>query len=122
MNKEKRRILTDDEKYQLLEKYKNCYICQKPLKGYDLNEIEFDHIYSYTSGSTQDLNNFAPVHASKNNDKLNCHKEKGRKKPVEYREELRIKNQLKSINSLKDIRKDALPSDYEISENKKNYF
>lgn len=112
---EARRILKDDEKVKLLEKHKVCYICQKSLSGYTREEIQFDHIYSYADGYPQDLENFAPVHAATNNEKLNCHKAKGRKKPVDYREELRIKKELSKIEGLKDLRSNAIESDFEIN-------
>ena len=97
---EKRRILTGKEKEQLLEKHDNCYICQNSFSGYSKDEIEFDHIYSYANHYPQELSNFAPVHASDDPRKLNCHKSKGRKSPYEYREELRIKDKLKNTHTL----------------------
>jgi len=115
MLKEKRRVLTQDEKSQLFSKHKECYICRKILQGYSSDEIEFDHIYNYADGYLQDLSNFAPVHASKDPRKLNCHKSKGRKSPVEYREELRIKSQLEKISGLGDLCPTAVQSVYSIS-------
>lgn len=114
---EERKILTEEEKLSLLQKNTTCYICQQALEGYDRNEIQFDHIYSYADGYPQDLNNFAPIHASSNPNKTNCHKSKGRKKPVDYREEIRIKDKLSNIEGLKDICKNAIESNYKISEN-----
>ena len=70
MPKEERRILTEEEKKELLEKHKICYICDDPLESYTRAEIQFDHIYNYADGYPQDLSNFAPVHASP--DKLFC--------------------------------------------------
>jgi hypothetical protein len=115
-----RRILTEEEKVQLIAQYSSCYICQSPLENYDRDEIQFDHIYAYSDGYPQDLVNFAPVHASKNPLKLNCHKAKGRKKPVDYREELRIKDKLREITGLKDICRDPLKSSYKIADDKKS--
>jgi len=40
MSIEKRRILTQDEKEQLLQTNKNCYICQSTLEGYEPTEIQ----------------------------------------------------------------------------------
>lgn len=120
MPEEERRILTNNEKEQLLQKHTVCYICQSTLNGYSKAEIQFDHIYSYASGYSQELENFAPVHASNDNGKKNCHKDKGRKKPVDYREEIRIKNELKTVSSLKDIRPSASPSNFSIAEDKKS--
>lgn len=115
MPKEERRILTEAEKQELLKKHLECYICREPLAGYDRSEIEFDHIYDYESGYPQDLNNFAPVHASSKDGKLNCHGAKGRKSPVEYREELRIKRKLKNVTGLGSLCPAAIPSTFEIA-------
>jgi len=119
MPKEQRRVLTQDEKSELLSKHKQCYICLKTLEGYSPDEIEFDHIYNYANGYPQDLSNFAPVHASKDSRKLNCHKAKGRKTPYEYREELRIKSKLEKISGLKELCQAAVQSVYSISTDKK---
>lgn len=118
MRKSKRRVLTPNEKKQLLKKYPNCYICESSLKGYENNEIQFDHIYNYADGHEQNLENFAPVHASKKNRKKNCHKEKGQKSPIIYKEEVRIKDLLQKIKGLGDICRNAHPSTYEINKNK----
>jgi len=120
MPTEPRRVLTQEEKDILLKKYKNCYICLKPLEGYSKSEIEFDHIYNYADGYPQDLSNFAPVHASKDPRKLNCHKDKGRKSPFEYREEVRVKTRLAEITGLNDLCKNPVPVIYKISDDKKS--
>ena len=120
MPKEQRKVLTQDEKSKLLNKHSVCYICLKTLEGYSLEEIEFDHIYNYANGYPQDLSNFAPVHASKDPRKLNCHKAKGKKSPYEYGEELRIKSKLEEISGLKDLCPSAIQSIYSISANNKN--
>lgn len=101
----------------LLNKHKECYLCQQTLGGYNRDEIQFDHIYSFADGYAQDLSNFAPVHSSKIDGKLNCHKSKGRKKPVDYREELRIKAELDKIEGLKDLRPNAIESVFTINNN-----
>jgi len=119
MPTEPRRVLTQGEKQELLQKNKNCYICMKPLEGYLNTEIEFDHIYNYSDGYSQELSNFAPVHASSDPRKLNCHKSKGRKTPYEYREEVRIKTKLDEITGLKDLCKNPIPVVYKISDDKK---
>ena len=115
--KKDRRILTEEEKVSFLLKYKECYICQKPLEGYGKDEIEFDHIYAYADGYSQELSNFAPVHASNNPHKLCCHRLKGRKSPIDYREELRIQNKLEQITGLKDLLTEPIKSVYSIDEN-----
>ena len=120
MPKEERRVLTQDEKTELLSKHKVCYICLKTLEGYSPEEIEFDHIYNYADGYPQDLSNFAPVHASKDPRKLNCHKAKGRKTPYKYREELKIKSKLEEISGLKDLCRRAVQSVYSVSTDKKS--
>ena len=120
MPKEERRVLTQDEKSELLSKHKACYICLKTLEGYSRDEIEFDHIYNYADGHPQELSNFAPVHASKDLRKLNCHKAKGKKTPYEYREELRIKSKLEEISGLKDLCRRAVQSVYSVSTDKKS--
>ena len=120
MPKDERKVLSQDEKSNLLNKHKACYICLKTLEGYPPEDIEFDHIYNYADGNPQELSNFAPVHASKDPRKLNCHKAKGRKSPYEYREELRIKSKLENISGLKDLCPSAIQSDYSVSEDKKS--
>ena len=116
---EKRKVLSEGEKKELIGDYKNCYICNNSLEGYSSEEIQFDHIYNYAEGYDQQISNFAPVHSSKDPRKLNCHKAKGQKSPIQYKEELRIVNKLKSINGLGDLCKSALKSIYLISEDKK---
>ena len=109
MSKE-RRILTDEEKKIVREKYgKLCYICEVSLDGYADNEIQYDHIFSHASEITggEDLDKFAPIHASSNPAKKNCHLGKGTKTWYDYKEELRIKSKLKKITGLKDLCKDA---------------
>lgn len=119
MAKEERRILTEEEKQDLLAKHENCYICLDSLEGYSREEIQFDHIYNYADGYPQDLSNFAPVHASMDERKLNCHAAKGRKAPIEYREEVRIKKRLKAVQGLADLCPSAVPSVFSISDDKK---
>ena len=119
MVQEQRRILTIEEKEELLNKNKNCYICLQPLEGYGKEEIEFDHIYNYIDGHSQDLSNFAPVHASNDLKKLNCHSGKGRKSPYDYKEELRIKALLSKVTGLKDLCRNPIPLRYKISDDYK---
>lgn len=116
MANEKRRILTSNEKAGLLSKHKVCYICLESLDNYESDEIEYDHIYNYADGYSQELSNFAPVHASSDSRKQNCHASKGRKSPYEYREELRIQKALSKITGLKDLCPKAVKSLYSISE------
>jgi len=120
MGKEERRKLTESEKEELLAKHKDtgCYICGGSLEGYSREEIQFDHIYNYADGYPQDLSNFAPVHASKDERKLNCHVEKGRKLPIDYREEVRIKKHLRAVQGLADLCPTAVPSVFSISAGK----
>jgi len=113
--KEERRVLTAEEKEDLRGKHTVCYICLDPLENYSANEIQYDHIYNYADGYPQDLSNFAPVHASSEPKKANCHKSKGKKSPVEYREELRVLKALKTITGLKDLCPKAIPSVYSIT-------
>lgn len=119
MSIEKRRILTQEEKEQLLQTNKNCYICQSTLEGYEPTEIQFDHIYNYADGYPQENSNFAPVHSSKDERKLNCHKSKGQKSPIQYREELRILKRLEEVKGLGDLCKNAVQSVYTISKDNK---
>lgn len=112
---EEKRTLTEDEKQTLLAKHSICYICLEPLEGYERSEIQFDHIYSYADGYSQELANFAPVHASTKEHKLNCHSAKGRKSPAEYREELRIRKKLRDVKGLSSLCPEAIPSTYQIS-------
>ena len=110
MKKDKRKILDEKEKAQLLKTSTTCYICEKSLKGYDKDEIEYDHIYNFADGHPQIISNFAPVHASKDSRKLNCHKEKGQKSPITYKEEIRIKDKLSQIKGLGDLCPSAIQS------------
>lgn len=103
MTTEKRRVLTTEEKKQLKQQWPKCYICEKSFEDYDESEIEYDHIYAFAKGYSQDLENFAPIHASNKTDKLNCHKEKGTKSPIEYKEEVRIKSLLSKVKELKHL-------------------
>jgi hypothetical protein len=118
MPDEKRRVLTEDEKLLLLEKHKDCYICLESLANYDRKEIQFDHIYNFADGYPQELSNFAPVHASDDLRKRNCHKAKGRKSPFEYREEMRIESALKKVSGFGDLCPNAVSSIHEMSEDK----
>jgi hypothetical protein len=118
MPKEDRRILTEEEKLELLSKHQQCYICLEPLEGYTRAEIQFDHIYNYADGYPQELSNFAPVHASPDERKLNCHGAKGRKLPIEYREEVRIKKTLDRVQGLGDLCPSAVQSVFSISPDK----
>jgi hypothetical protein len=118
--KEERRVLTPDEKTGLRAKHARCYICLEPLENYEPDEIEYDHIYNYADGHPQELSNFAPVHASDELNKANCHKAKGRKSPVEYREELRVNNELSKITGLKDLCPKAVPSIYSFAQKRES--
>jgi hypothetical protein len=110
--KMERRELTEDEKKNLLVKWPTCYICEKSLEGYSRDEIQFDHIYDYAEVYSQELSNFAPVHASKAPAKKNCHGAKGRKSPYDYKEEIRINKVLEEVSGLKDLCKVAEVSDF----------
>jgi len=114
-----RRVLTDEEKRGLRVKWPRCYICDDDFKQYSHSEIEFDHIHDYASGNPQELSNFAPVHAAKDSTKKNCHQDKGRKSPFEYKEELRIKKMLSSIHGLKDLHPKAKQSTFMIDPSSK---
>jgi hypothetical protein len=105
-----RRKLTDDEKKLVRKKYGNsCYVCEVTLDGYDDSEIQYDHIYAHESKipGGEELDKFAPIHASSNPEKRNCHAQKGIKPWFEYKEEQRIKNKLSTISGLKDLCKSA---------------
>jgi len=114
MTTEQRRILTEAEKAQLRKKWPLCYICEDPLNGYGEQEIEYDHIYDFASGYPQDLSHFAPVHASSDAAKKNCHKGKGRRSPYEHKEYLRITRKLDAVSGLKDLCPKARQSVVEI--------
>lgn len=105
-----RRVLTEEEKVHVREQFQNtCYLCGTTLGGYEDNEIQHDHIYAYADGYSQDIANFAPVHASTSTGKRNCHKAKGRKSPYEYKEELRIRGAMQGVTGLKDVVPHAEP-------------
>ena len=116
-----RRILTDEQKQFVRDKYHDCcYICELPLSGYDYDEIQYDHIYAHVSDISggEELDKFAPIHASSNPAKKNCHSGKGTKTWYEYKEEIKIKNKLSHITGLKDICKNAkISSIQNLSEN-----
>lgn len=115
MPKDERRTLTEEEKQELLDKHTTCYICNQTLEGYSREEIQFDHIYSYADGYSQELSNFAPVHASPDDRKRDCHSAKGRKAPIDYREEVRIRERLKSVAGLSDLCASAVASVYSVA-------
>ena len=109
-----RRLLTEAEKADVRSRFAStCYICGMTLDGYDPSEIEYDHIYAYADGYSQDISNFAPIHASRSQDRLNCHAAKGRKSPYEYKEELRIRKEMEGIRGLRDLCPAAKPLDIE---------
>ncbi len=114
MTTTQRRTLTSAEKQQLRAKWPQCYICEETLDGYGDQEIEYDHIYDFAGGYSQDLSNFAPVHASTDPSKKNCHKGKGRRSPYDYKEYLRITRKLDSVSGLKDLCPRAKQSSFEI--------
>ena len=116
MMTEERRVLKAEEKAELRTRHHVCYICLDPLENYESDEIEYDHIYNFADGYPQELSNFAPVHASEEPNKANCHKSKGKKSPVEYREEIRVLKALKQVKGLKDLCPKAISSVYSISE------
>lgn len=111
---DQRRVLKDKEKAQLRNKWPQCYICEESLDGYDPQAIEYDHIYNFAGGYTQDLSNFAPVHASTESGKRNCHKGKGRRSPYQYKEYLRITGKLETVSGLKDLCPKAKQSSFDI--------
>lgn len=99
-----RRILNPGEKETVRGNFRDiCYICETTLNDYDASEIEYDHIYDYAGGYPQELSDFAPVHASARPDRLNCHKDKGRKSPYEYKEEKRIERVMQGVTGLGDL-------------------
>jgi hypothetical protein len=118
MTTEKRRVLTAEEKAQLRKQWPICYICEQGFEGYDDSEIQWDHIYAYALGYPQDLEYFAPMHASRQPGKLNCHKGKGTKSPIEYKEEVRIKKLLGEVTELKDLCPKAKPVTFHMDKNK----
>lgn len=115
MSMEKRRILTTEEKKQLRQQWPKCYICEESFEDYDESEIEYDHIYAYAKGYPQDLEHFAPIHASNLPGKYNCHKAKGVKSPIEYKEEVRIKSLLNKVKELKHLCPTAKPINFEMN-------
>lgn len=114
MTTEKRRVLTPEEKKQLRQQWPKCYICEESFEGYDESEIEYDHIYAYAKGHDQGLENFAPLHASNQPGKRNCHKTKGVKSPIEYKEEIRIKSLLNKVKELRHLCPSAKSISFEI--------
>lgn len=99
-----RRILTPEEKQQVRQQFQNtCYLCEGSLDDYGDAEIQYDHIYAFAEGYPQDFSNFAPVHASRDDAKKNCHAAKGRKSPHEYKEELRIRKIMEAVTGLKSL-------------------
>lgn len=111
-----RRILTEEEKEQVRSNFNNlCYLCETSLEGYGPDEIEYDHIYAYADGYPQELSNFAAVHASSLPGRRNCHRDKGRKSPYEYKEELRIQQIMEGVTGLKDLCASPEPVDFEIN-------
>ena len=59
-----RRILFDEEKTYIRDKYKNCcYIYELPLDGYGEGEVQYDHIYAHVAdiAGGEELDKFAPI-------------------------------------------------------------
>lgn len=117
----KKYVPTDEEKKQIKAKYDDrCYICEEPLEGYDDSEVQYDHIYASGLGieGGEEIDKFAPIHASADPSKKNCHGRKGQKSWYEYKEELRIEKELHGITGLRDVCKTAKRSTFRIISDK----
>lgn len=108
-----RKLLTVNEKRQVLQQRPYCFICEEPVSEEDLADLIFDHIRALDAGGSNDLTNFAGVHK-------NCHKGKGVKSLEDYKEELRLDKEFGGLLRFTDVVKKLNPSE-EKSEIKIDY-
>ncbi len=102
-----RKILSLNEKRLVLQQRPYCFICEKPVSEENLSELNFDHIRSLDAGGSNDLTNFAGVHKT-------CHKGKGTKSLEDYKENLRLDKEFRSLLRFNDVAKKLNPNDDKI--------
>lgn len=105
-----RKILTLNEKREVLKQRPYCFICEKPVSEENIPELHFDHIRALEAGGSNDLANFAGVHKK-------CHKGKGTKSLEDYKEELRLDKEFSSLLKFTDVHDKLNPTDERIQVN-----
>ncbi len=105
-----RKILSKNEKHQVLEQRPYCFICEEPVTEDNVSELNFDHIRALDAGGSNELTNFAGVHKK-------CHKGKGTKSLEDYKEELRLDKEFVSLLRFTDVTKKLNPTDEKLKMN-----
>ena len=105
-----RKILSLNEKRQVLQQRPCCFICEEPVSEDNISELNFDHIRALDAGGSNDLTNFAGVHKK-------CHRGKGTKSLEDYKEELRLDKEFGSLLRFTDATKRLNPADEKIQYN-----
>ena len=98
-----RKILSLNEKCQILQQRPYCFICEEPVSEENMTELNFDHIRALDAGGSNDLTNFAGVHKK-------CHRGKGTKSLEDYKEELRLDKEFGSLLRFTDVTKRLNPA------------
>ena len=99
----RRKMLTPNEKLQVLQQRPYCFICEEPVSEENIADLNFDHIRALDAGGSNDLANFAGVHKK-------CHKGKGTKSLEDYKEELRLDKEFGSLLRFTDVTKRLNPA------------
>ena len=102
-----RKILSLNEKRQVLQQRPYCFICEEPVSEENISELNFDHIRALDAGGSNDLANFAGVHKK-------CHKGKGTKSLEDYKEELRLDKEFGNLLRFTDVTKRLNPTSEKI--------
>jgi len=105
-----RKILSPNEKQQVLQQRPYCFICEKPVSEDNISELNFDHIRSLDAGGSNELTNFAGVHKK-------CHRGKGTKSLEDYKEELRLDKEFGSLLRFTDVSKRLNPTEEKMEYN-----
>lgn len=98
-----RKILSLNEKRQVLQQRPYCFICEEPVSEDNMSELNFDHIRALDAGGSNELTNFAAVHKK-------CHRGKGIKSLEVYKEERRLDKEFSSLQKFVDVAKRLNPS------------
>lgn len=92
----RRKMLTLNEKLQVLQQRPYCFICEEAVSEENIADLNFDHIRALDAGGSNDLTNFAGVHKK-------CHKGKGTKSLEDYKEELRLEQEFGGLLRFTDV-------------------
>lgn len=103
----RRKLLSANEKRQVLQQRPYCFICGGPISDSSLSELDFDHIVSLDAGGSNDLTNYASVHKK-------CHAGKRTKSLQDYKEELRLDKVFSDLLTFADVRRKLNPAGEEL--------